>query len=136
MIKSKFAIATHIMTFLATYTDEWISSTHLARSLNINPVLVRKELILLKENNLVQSKEGKNGGVKLAKSASKIKLSDIFNIAKGNEHVLSFSKNEGNPNCPIGSNIKKNLGKIYKQMDTIIEQTLSKMTLEEFKNQF
>ncbi|WP_405207147.1 Rrf2 family transcriptional regulator [Aquimarina sp. LLG6339-5] len=136
MVKSKFAIATHIMTFLAAYTDEWISSNHLASSLNINPVLVRKELIILKENNLIQSKEGKNGGVKLFKPASKIKLSDIFSIAKGDDHILSFSKNEGNPNCPIGSNIKKNLGKIYIQMDDIIEQTLSKMTLEEFKNQF
>lgn len=136
MVKSKFAIATHIMTFLAAYPDEWITSSHLARSLNINPALVRKEIIILKANNLIQSKEGKNGGVKLFKPASKIKLSDIFSIVKGKDHILGFSKNEGNPNCPIGSNIKENLGKIYIQMDDIIEQTLAKMTLEEFKNQF
>lgn len=124
------------MTFLAKYSDEWISSAHLARSLNINPVLVRKELIDLKAAGFIESKEGKNGGVRLAKPADQIRLSEIFSAIKGKDHILKFSKNKGNPNCPIGSQIKNKLEDLYQEMDQLILQSLSKMTLEEFKDRF
>jgi len=124
------------MTFLAKYPDEWITSSHLASSVNINPVLIRKELITLKSNKLIESREGKNGGVRLSRPATRISLSEIFKAVRGESHVLEFSKNEGNPNCPIGSNIKKNLDKLYNEMDSVIEESLSKTTLEEFKDRF
>lgn len=136
MVKSEFSIATHIMTFLARYNEDWITSNHLAKSININPVLVRKEIITLKSAALIISKEGKNGGFKLAKQASKIKLSEIFTAVKGKDHVLEFSKNKGNPDCPIGSQMKAKLDALYQEMDNIIEQSLSNTTLEEFKDQF
>ena len=136
MVRSKFAIATHIMTFLAHRPNEWTSSSHIARSVNINPVLVRNELALLKTAGWIESKEGRNGGVRLLIPASEIRLSDIFTLVKGEDNVLGFSKNEGNPNCPIGSNMRKNLSKLYFEMDDIIEATLSKLTLEEFASRF
>lgn len=136
MIKSKFAIATHIMTLLANEPDDYLSSSYISGSLNINPVLVRKELSELKKMNLIQSKEGKGGGVKLLKSAINIKLSEIFSAAKGNEFILGFSKNEPNPKCPIGKNINKNLTKLYSEIDSKIESILENITLEDFKNQF
>jgi predicted transcriptional regulator len=42
-------------------------SDYLAGSINVNAVLVRKELSNLIKNHLVISQEGKNGGYKLAK---------------------------------------------------------------------
>ncbi len=136
MVRSKFAISIHVMTFLAKYSDEWVTSARLAKSLNINPVLVRKDLSVLKENGLIVSKEGPNGGVKTSRTASEIKLSEIFLICKGDEHILGFSKNAADPTCVIGSNIKENLGKIYSEMDQLIEGYLVNMTLEEFKEMF
>ncbi len=124
------------MTFLATYTDEWITSAHLGRSVNINPVLIRKELADLKTHNLVMSKEGKSGGVKLATPADQITLAEIFKIAKGTDHILEFSKNEGNADCPVGSQIRTKLDELYEDMDTVIEKKLAKITLEAFKDRF
>lgn len=124
------------MTFLAKYDEDWISSSHLARSININPVLVRKELVLLKAKNLIESKEGKNGGVRLGKAASKIKLSDIFDLVKGDDYVFGYAKNEANPDCEIGSQMNKNLTALYKELDDLLISKLSEITLEEFKNQF
>lgn len=124
------------MTFLARYNEEWITSSHLARSVNVNPVLVRKEVVNLKSRKLIISKEGKNGGLKLARPATDIKLSEIFSVVKGNNHILEFSKNEGNPNCEIGSQIKEKLGDLYEELDHLIENSLSNTTLEEFKNKF
>lgn len=124
------------MTFLAKYSDEWITSGHLARSVNINPVLIRKEIAVLKSNNLIISKEGKNGGLKLARPASKIKLSDVFCAVKGKDHILEFSKNEGSKSCPIGSQIKYKLDDLYLEIDQVIERSLSEVTLEAFKARF
>ncbi len=124
------------MTLLANEPNEFLSSSYIAGSLNINPVLVRKELSELKRINLIQSKEGKGGGVKLLKSAENIKLSEIFNTVKGNDFILGFSKNEPNPKCPIGKNINTNLTKLYSELDSKVESVLENISLEEFKNQF
>lgn len=124
------------MTFLAKYPDEWITSGHLARSVNINAALIRKEILTLKSASLIMSKEGKNGGLKLARAASEIRLSEIFTAVKGKDHILEFSKNEGNRGCPIGSQIKEKLDELYTDIDFIIERQLSELSLEEFKDRF
>ena len=126
----------HIMTFLARYSDEWITSAHLARSVSINPALIRKELTDLKAHSLIESKEGRHGGVKLARPADQILLAEIFNIIKGRDHILEFSKNEGNSDCPVGSQIKMKLDELYEDMDTVIAINLEKITLEAFKERF
>ncbi len=124
------------MTLLALYRDQWMNSVLIASSLNINPVLVRRELTLLKKGNLIESKEGKNGGVRLIKDPNTILLSDIFNLAKGEETVLSLSKNTPNPSCRVGKQINENLMLIMKTIDDSIINTLKLKTLEEFKNKF
>lgn len=124
------------MTLLANEPNEFISSVYIAGSLNINPALVRKELSELKRANLIESKEGKGGGVKLIKPAKDIKLSEIFNTVKGDHFILGFSKNQPNPKCPIGRNINKNLTKLYSELDLTVESQLNTITLEEFKNMF
>lgn len=124
------------MTLLALYPDDWHSSTNIAGSLNINPVLVRKEIAILKSGHLIESKEGKNGGVKLLKDANKIYLADIFRLIKGEDNVLSFSNNVPNPACRIGRQINENLASIMATIDNSILSELEKQTLEDFKNQF
>ncbi len=124
------------MTLLALHKDDWLTSTYIAGSLNMNPVLVRKELKTLKEGGLVESKEGKNGGIKILKDAKNIRLSDIFNIIKGCDTVLSLLKNTPNPKCSVGKNINTKLVSIMNNIDTAISEELDKQTLEEFKNQF
>ncbi|MEM6803597.1 MAG: Rrf2 family transcriptional regulator [Bacteroidota bacterium] len=136
MIKTKFSISLHILTLLALYPDEWMSSSSIAGSLNINPVLVRKELLALKEGALIESKEGKHGGVRLAKKATQIRLSEIFEIVKGSEHVLSLLKNTPNPNCKVGKQINQNLEVVLSGIDDAIIKELGKQSLEEFKNRF
>lgn len=136
MVKTRFSIALHIMTLLSMYSDEWLPSTTLAGSLNINPVLVRKELATLKKGGLIESKEGKNGGVRLLRAADKIILADIFSLVKGSDTVLSTLKNTPNPNCKVGKQINTNLKPVLNIIDNAISDALQKQTLKEFQNQF
>lgn len=124
------------MTILAMYKDDWHTSSKIAGSLNINPVLVRKEISNLKKGHLIESKEGKNGGIRLLKNANDIYLSDIFELAKGEDNVLSLSSNPPNPDCRVGKQINKNLKTVLKKIDNSINEELKKQTLENFKNQF
>lgn len=124
------------MTLLAYYPGEWHASAEIAKSLNINPVLVRKELKALKEGGLIESKEGKNGGVKLMKLAIKIRLSDIFSAVKGSSHVLNLSNNLPDVTCKIGGQINDKLHAMFDDIDNAIIDKLKNQTLEEFKNQF
>lgn len=136
MIKTKFSIALHIMTLLAMYKEDWLNSTLIAGSLNINPVLVRKEIGALKASGLIESREGKNGGIHLLKDAKSISLAQIFQIVKGSDHVLSPLKNTPNPKCRVGRQINIKMDTVLDTIDSAISQELGKQSLEEFKNQF
>ncbi len=135
MIRSKFATSVHILSLLAGFPEQWLSSEFIASSLNSNAALVRKELSALREAGLVESKEGKNGGNRLAKPPTQIKMSDIFTLVK-NDHVFGFSPNEPNPKCPVGAQIKGALDGLFTEIDNAILVKLQPITLEEFRQQF
>ena len=135
MISGKFAITIHILTLLSKFPDEYLSSEFIAGSMNLHPVLVRKEIANLKKNNIVESKEGKNGGTRLLKSASNISLDAIFKMTFDTV-TLGFSKNVPNPNCLVGKKINKNLEHLYENINEKISLQLSGISLEDFSNKF
>ncbi|KFF17714.1 Rrf2 family transcriptional regulator [Flavobacterium hydatis] len=135
MISGKFAITTHILTLLTKFPNDYLSSEYIAGSINLNPVLVRKEISNLKKNHIVESKEGKNGGTRLLKPASEISLLDIFKMTFDTVN-LGYAKNQPNPDCPVGKKINENLDTLYADINEKINAQLSTITLENFSNQF
>ncbi|NUY81083.1 Rrf2 family transcriptional regulator [Flavobacterium sp. MAH-1] len=135
MISGKFAITLHILTLLSKHKDEFLSSEFIANSLNMNPVLVRKEIANLKKNDVVESREGKNGGTRLLRAADTITLDDIFKITF--DHVtLGYSKNEPNQECPVGKSINQNLQNLYDDLNNNISKQLSEVSLLNFSDTF
>lgn len=135
MISGKFAITLHILTLLSKFPEEYLSSEFLAGSMNINAVLVRKEISNLKKHNIVESREGKYGGTRLAKSAKEISLKDIFCMTF--ESVsLGYSKNDPNPACPVGKKINENLDLLYADINHTIGGKLSLISLDDFTKEF
>ena len=135
MISGKFAINLHILTLMAKNRGEYLSSEYLAGSMNINPVLVRKEIGNLKKHNIVECREGKFGGSRLAVEPTEITLKDVFCITFEN---LSFGycKNEPNPKCPIGNRINENLDSLYSEINCEISKKLDCITLTDFTSGF
>jgi DNA-binding IscR family transcriptional regulator len=135
MISGKFAITIHILTLLSKFPNDFLSSEFIAGSMNLHPVLVRKEIANLKKNNIVESKEGKNGGTRLLKPAATIPLDTIFKMTFDTVS-LGFSKNDPNPDCPVGKQINKNLENLYENINEKISLQLNGISLEDFSNQF
>jgi Rrf2 family protein len=135
MSNSRFSISLHILTLLAKADHELLPSEYIAGSININPVLVRKELINLRKHNLVASKEGKNGGSYLNKPAGEIYLSEVYRAVKQSD-LLSKSKNKPNPHCPVGRQINIHLTNLYNDAEKALLGQLGKVTLKKFTLQF
>lgn len=135
MVSGKFAITTHVLVLLAKFKNEYISSEFIAGSINIHPVLVRKEIINLKKHKVVEGKEGKNGGVKLIKKPAEITMKDVFEMTI-KKASLGYSKNTPNPECPVGKTINSELDNMYSQINNKVLNHLEKISLKDFTNQF
>jgi Rrf2 family protein len=131
----RFAISMHILTLLTQADGAWLSSDYLAGSININPVLVRKEISNLRKHGLVLSREGKNGGSTLVKPAEQILLSDVFQ-ATHQGAFLGKTRNSPNPNCPVGQQINQHLSSLYSEAEQALLKQLGTKTLADFNRQF
>jgi Rrf2 family protein len=134
-MNGQFQIAIHILTLLDQAPGELLSSEYIAGSININPVLVRKEIRNLRNYGLVASKEGKTGGYSLGLPAHKIIFSDVYKAVK-HHPALGQAKNMPNPKCPVGRQINQHLNTLANEVDTSIINKLSTITLADFSQKF
>lgn len=135
MNNGRFATSLHILNLLAQAGGELLSSEYMAGSVNVNPVVIRKELSNLRKAGLVLTKEGKNGGSQLARPARKILLSDVYRAVR-QDYLLGKHINDPNPNCEVGRQINRRLDELFEEVEAGILQKLGKKTLAEFNKQF
>jgi len=97
-MNTNFAVATHIVTYLAFARENAASSEQIAEHLHTNPVVVRRLISLLREAGLVKTKLGARGGALLARCPTKISLRDIYEAIAGDDadlFALSAAQKEG-----------------------------------------
>ena len=135
MSNTKFATVIHILTLLAKHQDKWLNSDWIAGSLNINPVIVRKELSVLQEQGWVISRKGKEGGSMLKIPSDRITLADIYQLVK-NSDLLGRKNLNPNPQCPIGKDINRELEALFTETNELVFSSLQHKTLKDFAEQF
>ncbi|MCO5287029.1 MAG: Rrf2 family transcriptional regulator [Chitinophagaceae bacterium] len=135
MNNTRFATAIHIMTLLADTPDEWLGSDFLADSININPVMVRREIGILQNASLVITRRGKDGGTKLNGPSKTIHLDEIYTAVRNNDILGKKNKNP-NPKCKIGKQINKQLDRLTEKTDQLVEDFLREITLADFTKRF
>lgn len=138
-INSQFVVATHIMSILAgnkLYRQEYActNSGMISKSVNTNPVVIRKILSKLAEANLVVSKPGPHGGSEVARHPSKITLKEIYLAVEEKDSL--FHMHYGNPNadCPIGGHIQDSLKVTIDKAKESIKKVLAERTLFHLTN--
>jgi len=135
MNNTRFATIIHILTLLAKFPGQWLSSDWIAESISINPVMVRKELAVLHQLGWVISKKGKEGGTMLHVSSSVISMADIYNAVK-NSNVLGKKNMCTDTKCLVGQQINKELEKLFNETDQMVIQALEHRSLKDFVAQF
>ncbi|MDZ4083139.1 MAG: Rrf2 family transcriptional regulator [Bdellovibrionales bacterium] len=127
---SRFAMATHILTSLALHRDKPVSSSHLASSVNTNPVVVRRILGDLQKAGLVKTTAGKTGGAALSRSPSKITLDEVYKAVDAAE-IFAFNPNDPNAHCPLSCTIKSVLETVFQSADRAITKELKSRKLSD-----
>jgi Rrf2 family protein len=127
---SRLASAVHIMSFVAYAGDEGTTSEAIAKSLQTNPVVVRKMLKLLEREGLVVLRQGRHGGVGLRHPASGITLGQIYRAIESETGVFAM-RSQVDEGCVVACAMKRRLRPIFNGVNDAVEQALSKTSLAE-----
>ena len=133
-ISSRFTMAIHMFACIDTFSDMKMTSDFMAGSIGTNPVIIRKLLGQLKAAGLVEVARG-TGGVTITKPLDEITFLDVYKAVEcaPDEELFHFHENP-NQECPVGRNIHHVLDDKLTQVQKAMEDELSKITLEEVKN--
>ncbi|RDD83988.1 Rrf2 family transcriptional regulator [Streptomyces parvulus] len=104
---TQFAVAVHVLTYLAGTTGHPVSSDKLSASTQVNPVHVRRVLGPLRNAGLVASHPGAHGGWLLARGARDITLAEIWRILQGGDPVLAM--HDPDPACATARTVQSAL---------------------------
>ncbi len=111
-------------------SDEGTTSEAIAKSLQTNPVVVRKILKLLEREGLVALCQGRHGGVGLRRPASRITLGQIYKAVESETGVFAM-RSQVHEGCAVACAMKRRLGPIFNAANDAVEQALSKTSLAE-----
>lgn len=127
---SRLPIAVHLLLAIVTFQGkEKTTSTFLAGSVNVNPVIIRNILGQLKGAGLVTVKAGE-GGASLAKDPKDITLLDVFEGVEKEEALFHFHENP-NPACPVGRHVHDVLDSKLLGIQDAMRAQMEKVTLQD-----
>ena len=126
---SQFSMAVHVLMMLARSREENLKSEYLAKSVNTNPVVIRRLLGQLANANLVVSQTGASGGTRLSRCPTEINLAEIYKAVSCGE-VFALHGKSPNQDCPVGRNIEAVLCNLQKEIDLSVGEKLSQFTLQ------
>jgi DNA-binding IscR family transcriptional regulator len=129
-ISSRFSVAVHILS-VASLSTSPCTSDFIAKSVNTNPVIIRRIIGNLKKAGLVHVKAG-TGGTYLKKELDEITLLDIYRAVEVVEKGDLFNFHEQpNPDCPVGANIESVLRTNMLEAQAAMEHKLAQVTLKQ-----
>ncbi|HEX9399619.1 MAG TPA: Rrf2 family transcriptional regulator [Anaeromyxobacter sp.] len=98
-------MAAHALAVLAQSRDGY-PSAYVASSVNTHAVFLRRILGDLVAAGLVDAREGRSGGYRLARAPEKITLADVYRAVE-RDGPLAASPAEPNPRCPVGAGMRR-----------------------------
>ncbi|MGM9631321.1 Rrf2 family transcriptional regulator [Butyricicoccus sp.] len=127
---SRLPIAVHILLCIVAFDGKYkTTSSFLADSVNVNPVIIRKTLGQLRDAGLVHVEAGV-GGASLAKEPADITLLDIFDAVEcADTELFRFHENP-NPACPVGRTVHAVLDGRLADVRRAMEDSLRAVTLQ------
>lgn len=129
-ISSKFTIGVHLLAVIDYLGEnEKVTSSILAGSIGVNPVIVRNVMGNLKEVGLISISQGKSG-ISLTKAPEEITFYDVYKAVDSvaEDGLFHFHENP-NPDCPIGRNIHKAMDSKLDHVQHCMEDEMRQITL-------
>jgi len=134
-LSARFTMALHALGMMAwseaRAPGEPLRSEDLARSINTNPVVVRRVLADLRRAGLVSTRRGVGGGVALARPEARITLRMVWEALAAGERAELIGRHPAGPNpaCPIGRCVADYLDGVYGKAETALKASFDGITL-------
>jgi Rrf2 family protein len=135
-MNTRFAVATHILAYLAHAQGQPVSSEVLAGSAGTHPVVVRRLISALRTAGLVRTQLGPGGGALLARQPASMSLLDVFEAMREPEPDL-FAVGSTNPNagCNLGRVMQHTLEDLFGNAEQAMRHALAAVSLEQITQQ-
>ena len=104
-MNTRFAVAVHVLTFLATRAGRPASSELIAGSVNAHASLIRRLLSRMNSAGLTHAQMGTGGGAVLARPAHRVTLLDVGRAMGARDGFLSLHQ-PPNTRCLVGRHIQ------------------------------
>ena len=127
-MNTHFAVAVHVLIFLAEQGGTPVTSETVAGSIGTNPSFVRRILAQLGRAGLTRAQEGAGGGTVLARPADAIALRDVYHAVDETRELIPLHPSP-HPLCPVGRNIKGVLGATVAEIEQTVDAQLARTTI-------
>ncbi|AMV40166.1 Rrf2 family transcriptional regulator [Planctomyces sp. SH-PL62] len=124
---SRLSGVLHILLHIAERPDP-VTSDHLARMMDTNPVVVRRILAGLRQKGYVRSEKGHGGGWTLACDLSAVTLRDIH-VALGSPATLAIGNRTEAPGCLVEQAVNAALGEAFREAEEMLLSHFGRVTL-------
>lgn len=136
-LSMKCSVAVHCLIFMHEARGlAKVTSTLLAQSTGVNPVVIRNILSALKKAGLITVARG-TGGAELCRTPEQITLYQIYNALEpdGIPALIGIHACGQRP-CPVAQNIQKVLEGPYHKIEHSIQETMEGITLASMLEEF
>lgn len=124
----------HVLLHMSEHTGP-LTSSALAKAMDTNPVVVRRVMSGLREQNYVRSEKGHGGGWTLAPGWERITLRDIYD-ALGEPSVIAIGNRTESPGCLVEQAVNAALGKAFADAEALLLKQLGQTTLGQLSVEF
>ncbi|MCC6918832.1 MAG: Rrf2 family transcriptional regulator [Alphaproteobacteria bacterium] len=133
----RFAVAVHTLMILAAHkageAGHPMTSAEMAKSVNANPVVLRRVISSLAQAGLVATRPGAHGGVWLAKAPNDIAMDQVRGAV--DEGPLVCARTKINSDCPVAVAALDVIDSVSKRVDGAVRDSLALLTLADLVKQ-
>ncbi|MDO4293973.1 MAG: RrF2 family transcriptional regulator [Eubacteriales bacterium] len=131
MVSTKGRYALRVMLDLAMQKPEqYISLNDIAKRQQISMKYLEAIVALLNKAGILQSRRGKDGGYRLARSPKEYPVSEILKLTEGTLSPVACMEEEGcGPDCGLLANCLTR--PMWNKLDSIIDAYLSSVSLQD-----
>jgi Rrf2 family protein len=105
---SRFVMTVHALCVLAKSGKGPVCSTYIAKSVDTNPVVIRRLMAELERAKLVKSTAGRAGGFALSHDPRTVTLADIYEVVE-DDSIFRMHKLNPEAECPVAAQMGKAL---------------------------